>query len=155
MAEPGPSGPRVLLVDDDLGNLAVLRAALESEGIRVVGEATDGEAGVALAKDLRPDVALIDLLMPVMDGLQATRQIRGADLPTEVIILTFYDELLTEPANAAGAYAYLVKGCSVALMREVILKAWGRAAERRAELRGRSGSMRLSLPHGAHPSIAH
>jgi CheY-like chemotaxis protein len=130
MAELGPRVPRVLLVDDDAANLALLREVLESEGIDVVGEAMDGESGVELTKALRPDVALIDLLMPVMDGLQATREIRQADLPTEVIILTFYDDLLSEPAHEAGAFAYLVKGCSVAPMREVIFQAWHRTLER-------------------------
>ncbi len=68
--------------------------------------------------------------MPVLDGLGATRQIRAAGLPTEVVILTFYDDLLSQPAHQAGAFAYLVKGCSVALMRQVIEEAWRRAAER-------------------------
>jgi CheY-like chemotaxis protein len=130
MFEPGPKGPRVVLVDDDEANLALLREVLTSEGVEVVGVATDGEAGLHLVRELRPDVAMVDLLMPVMDGLQATRAIRAEGLPTEVVILTFYDELLSEPANEAGAYAYLVKGCSVALMLEVIRRAWRRAGER-------------------------
>jgi CheY-like chemotaxis protein len=140
MTEPGARGPRVLLVDDDRANLAVLREVLESEGVEVVGEATDGEAALRLALELRPDVALIDLLMPVMDGLQATRRIREAELPTEVVILTFYDELLSEPADQAGAFAYLVKGCSVALMHQVIRQAWGRAIERQEDSRAQGGA---------------
>jgi CheY-like chemotaxis protein len=140
MAEAGPTRPRVVVVDDDAQNLVLLREVLESEGICVVGEARDGGAGVELVKRLRPDVALVDLLMPVMDGLEATRQIRLADLPTEVVILTFYDELLSEPANEAGAFAYLVKGCSVALMRDVIFQAWRRGAERSRATRDRDPS---------------
>ncbi len=147
MAEARPRGPRVLLVDDDAENLVLLSEVLASEGLDVVGSARDGEAGVRLAKRLQPDVALIDLLMPAMDGLQVTREIRQAELPTEVVILTFYDELLTAPAHEVGAFAYLVKGCSVALMREVIMQAWHRGAERRRQTRGGSGS--TTGPRGA------
>jgi CheY-like chemotaxis protein len=130
MFESGPRGPRVILVDDDEANLLLLREVLVSEGVTVLGTATDGEAGVRLAREVRPDAVLMDLLMPVMDGLQATRAIRAEGLPTEVVILTFYDELLSEPAAEAGAFAYLVKGCSVALMLDVIGQARRRARER-------------------------
>jgi CheY-like chemotaxis protein len=126
----GPRGPRVILVDDDERNLVLLSEVLSSEGVTVLGTATDGQAGVRLARELKPDVALVDLLMPVMDGMQAARVIRAEGLPTEVVILTFYDELLSEPAQEAGAFAYLVKGCSVALMLQVIGQAWRRAGER-------------------------
>ena len=116
----------MLLVDDDAGNLALLRETLESEGLVVVGEATDGPAGVELAGILRPDVVLMDLRMPGMDGFEATRLIRAQYPGTQVVILTSYEELLTESAESVGAFVYLVKGCSAALMRDVIIKAWRR-----------------------------
>ncbi len=128
MAEHGPAeGPRVLLVDDDAGAVALLREALEAEGLVVVGDATDGASGVELAGILRAHVVLMDLRMPGMDGFEATRLIRARYPETQVIILTAYEELLTESAEAVGAFAYLVKGCPAALMRDMIIKAWRRA----------------------------
>jgi len=125
LAEPGAAeGPRVFLVDDDAGNVALLRETLEAEGLVVVGEATDGSSGVELAGILRPDVVLMDLRMPGMDGFEATRLIRAQYPGTQVVILTAYEELLTDPAESVGAFAYLVKGCSAALMRDVITQAW-------------------------------
>ena len=141
MEEAGPRGPKVLLVDDDLDNLAALREALEAEGIRVVGQASEGASGIELAARLAPDVVLMDLQMPGIDGFEATRAIRAARPDTKIVILTAYEELLTESAESAGAFAYLVKGCSPKLMRTVIVQAWRRGVEeRRAELAGRGGS---------------
>jgi CheY-like chemotaxis protein len=119
------SGPRVLLVEDDQANRRRIREILEGEGIPVVGEASDGALGVRLARDIRPDVVLMDLRMPVMGGLEATREIKQALPLTQVIVLTSYDGPLPErSAEQAGAYAYLVKGCAGSLMRDVIQQAW-------------------------------
>ena len=119
----------MLLVDDDAGNLALLRETLEAEGLVVVGEATDGSSGVELAGILRPHVVLMDLRMPGMDGFEATRLIRAQYPGTQVVILTAYEELLTDSAESVGAFAYLVKGCSAALMRDVITQAWRRSRQ--------------------------
>jgi CheY-like chemotaxis protein len=131
MVGAGRDRPRVLLVDDDEDNLATLSEALELEGIEVVGTATSGEAGVALVADLRPDVVLMDLRMPGMDGFAATAAVRAAHRDTQVVILTAYEELLTNSAEDVGAFAYLVKGCSPELMRQMIEQAWRRAVELR------------------------
>src|SRR5947208_14899922 len=72
----GTTCPRVLLVEDDQGNRRRIRDLLLSEGIEVVGEASNGAAGVQLAGEARPDVVLMDLRMPVMGGLEATREIK-------------------------------------------------------------------------------
>ena len=125
----GRERPHVVLVDDDEANLSTLTEALELEGIEVVGTATDGVGGIALVDDRRPDVVLMDLRMPGMDGFAATAAIRQAHRDTQVVILTAYEELLTDSAEDVGAFAYLVKGCSPELMRQVGEQAWRRAIE--------------------------
>jgi DNA-binding NarL/FixJ family response regulator len=104
---------RVLLVDDQSLLRAGIRALLETEaGITVVGEADDGEAGVRLATQLVPDVVLMDIRMPGVDGLEATRMIAAEPAldPVHVVILTTFDldEYVFE-AIRLGAAGFLVK----------------------------------------------
>jgi CheY-like chemotaxis protein len=121
----GGPAPRVLLVDDDLETSALLRSLLEGEGIEVLGSASDGRQVVESAARLRPDVVLMDLRMPGMDGFEATSLLKARFPWIQVIFLTFYDELLPDRSpQEVGAFAYLVKGCSVKLMRDVIHQAW-------------------------------
>jgi DNA-binding NarL/FixJ family response regulator len=104
---------RVLLADDHRILREGLRRALEGQGIDVVGEAGDGDEAVELADALRPDVVLMDVTMPVLDGVEATRRIRH-DLPdVRVVMLTMHaDEVTMARAIRAGADGYLVKDCT-------------------------------------------
>jgi two-component system, NarL family, response regulator LiaR len=105
-------GPiRVLLVDDHAVVREGLRAYLElQDGIEVAGEAADGAEGVAAAERLRPDVVLMDLVMPRLDGVGAMRELRRRLPAARVIVLTSFaeDERLL-PAIQAGAAGYLLK----------------------------------------------
>jgi len=102
---------RVVLVEDHALTRVGLRTAIDgAAGMLVAAEADDGIAGLALIERERPDVAVIDIGLPGMDGIDLTRRIRELKLPTRVVILTMHD-LETEilAALAAGADAYCVK----------------------------------------------
>ena len=101
----------VLLVDDEELVRFGLRTVLESVGgFEVVGEAGDGAAGVRAARELHPDVVLIDIRMPVMDGLTATREILALPKPPQVAVLTtFHVDEYVYAALAAGAAGFLLK----------------------------------------------
>jgi DNA-binding NarL/FixJ family response regulator len=102
---------QVLLVDDEELVRFGLRTVLESAGdFEVVGEAGDGAAGVRAAEELRPDVVLIDIRMPVLDGLAATRKILALPQPPQVAVLTtFHVDEYVYAALAAGAAGFLLK----------------------------------------------
>ena len=117
--------PRVLVVDDDAAVREALVDLLVDEGMDVVGAATHGAQAITMAADLAPDIVMMDLRMPGIDGIQATRAIKEEDPSVQVVILSAYDDAaLTKGADEAGAYAYLVKGCSAALVRDVVTQAW-------------------------------
>ena len=113
---------RVLIADDQTLMREGLQTLLElSPGIRVVGQAGDGEEAVALARELRPDVVVMDVRMPVMDGVEATRHIRRELPDTQVIILsTFDDDEYIFEGLAAGARGYLLKDVSSKELAEAI-----------------------------------
>jgi DNA-binding NarL/FixJ family response regulator len=102
---------RVLLVDDEELVRFGLRTVLEASGdFEVVGEAANGLAGVHAAEELRPDVVLMDIRMPVMDGLKATREILAKPNPPQVAVLTtFHADEYVYAALAAGAAGFLLK----------------------------------------------
>jgi DNA-binding NarL/FixJ family response regulator len=109
---------RVLLVDDHTMLRQGLRRALEGEGLTVVGEAADGVSGVDLALSTRPDVVLMDVSMPVLDGIDATKRLVAADRRMRVVMLTMHiDRDIVDRAFKAGAVGYLTKDSS---MSEVV-----------------------------------
>ncbi|WP_151775591.1 response regulator [Streptomyces abyssomicinicus] len=107
MADP----VKVLLVDDHQVVRRGLRTFLEvQDDIEVVGEAADGEEGVARAEELRPDVVLLDIRMPGSDGIEALRRLRALGNPARVLVVTSFTERRTVvPALRAGAAGYLYK----------------------------------------------
>ena len=104
----------VMLIDDHRVVRQGLRDFLElQEDIEIVGEAANGEDGVQLARELLPDVVLMDLVMPGMDGVETTRRLKAASPSTRVIVLTsFADDNKVFPAIKAGAISYLLKDIS-------------------------------------------
>jgi len=102
---------RLLLVDDDAGFRSTLRGlfAQRSEAL-IVGEAADGEEALRLVTQLRPEIVLMDLVMPRMNGLEATRRLKTQWPDLAAIILTVHDEeVYRSTALAAGAEAFLEK----------------------------------------------
>jgi DNA-binding NarL/FixJ family response regulator len=103
-----------VLVDDHDLFRGGLRDILEDSGVRVVGEAGDGERAVEVVDELRPDVCVMDLNMPGIGGVEATRQIAARAPGTHVLVLTItVDQELIDEALAAGAGGYLLKDAAV------------------------------------------
>jgi two-component system, NarL family, response regulator DegU len=121
---------RLLLADDHTMLREGLRRSMENEGFDVVGEAADGEEAVQLAGELRPDVVLMDVSMPVLDGVEATREIKQRTPDVQVVMLTMHaDQDVVVRAIRAGAVGYLVKDCSMEeVARTVNLAASGETA---------------------------
>jgi len=103
---------RVLIVDDQEPFLSAARMVVDlAEGFDVIGEATTGEEGIELAEQLRPDLILMDVNLPGIDGLEATRQIlsRGDAVPAVVVLSTYGAGEYEPRALAAGAFAFISK----------------------------------------------
>lgn len=121
---------RLLLADDHTMVRQSMRRSMEAEGFTIVGEAGDGEEAVRLAETHKPDVVLMDVSMPVLDGVEATRRVRARSPGTQVVVLTMHaDPDVVRQAVAAGAVGYLTKDCTVEEVIEAVrLAADGDAA---------------------------
>lgn len=115
---------RVVLADDQELIRTGLRMILNAQvGIEVVGEAADGRQAVALARRLRPDVCLFDIRMPILDGIEATRQLAGPDIddPLAVVVITTFDlDEYVHGALKAGARGFLLKDAGPELLVQAI-----------------------------------
>lgn len=115
---------RVLIADDQDIVRAGLRMILDAQpGIEVVGEAADGEQAVAEARRLRPDVCLLDIRMPGLDGIEATRRLAGPGVedPLAVVVITTFDlDEYVHGALKAGARGFLLKDAGPALLAQAV-----------------------------------
>jgi AmiR/NasT family two-component response regulator len=100
---------RVLIAEDEALIRLDLKEMLEEEGYSVVAEVGDGQQAVDQAQALRPDLVILDIQMPVLDGLSAAEQIAGARVAPVIVLTAFSQRELVERARDAGAMAYLVK----------------------------------------------
>lgn len=113
---------KVLLVDDhELVRIGIKRLLQDVNGIKVIGEASNGEEGIRIAKELIPDVVLMDVQMPGIGGLEATRKMIRNNVDIKVLALTVFDD---EPYPSrllqAGAVGYITKGCDAEEMIRAI-----------------------------------
>ncbi|KAB1657815.1 response regulator [Pseudoclavibacter chungangensis] len=110
MTEEASQAPRRVVVaeDESLIRLDIVEI-LRDNGFDVVGEAGDGETAVALAKELRPDLVIMDVKMPQLDGISAAQQLSDGNIAPVVLLTAFSQKELVERATEAGALAYVVK----------------------------------------------
>ncbi|MET1075747.1 MAG: response regulator [Umezawaea sp.] len=108
-AEAHPAPRRVLVAEDEALIRLDLVEMLREEGYEVAGEAADGDEAIKLATELRPDLVILDVKMPKVDGIEAASVIAGNRISAVVILTAFSQRELVERARDAGAMAYLVK----------------------------------------------
>ncbi len=115
------AGIRLMLADDHRMLREGLRRSMAEQGFDMVGEARDGAEAVELARVLQPDVILMDVTMPELDGVEATRRIRSSLPGVKVVMLTMHaDQDVLASAIRAGASGYLVKDCSTEEIAEAV-----------------------------------
>jgi len=143
---------RVLLVDDHQLLRQAVRRALEDAGMDVVAEAGDGSEAVKVVADLRPDVVVMDVSMPVLDGVEATRRIHTAQPELPIVVLTMHgEESQRREAIAAGATGFLTKDVSMQDVVRTVHEAAGGEMDLSAELASTILS-ELRLPAPPHSS---
>ncbi|HYM91443.1 MAG TPA: response regulator [bacterium] len=157
MADRGDG--RVLLVDDEALIRMGMRVMLQDLGYEVVGEAADGQEAIEQVDALDPDVVIMDIKMPGMDGLEATRRIMAAH-PVPIIVLTAYNQRsLVEEAADAGVLAYLMKPVRESDIAPAIEVARARFADLRwlrrtpGDTPGARAAIRPPQDEGANPRV--
>lgn len=128
MIDPEPR--RVVIAEDEALIRLDLKELLQEAGYAVVGEAGDGESAVRLAEELRPDLVVLDVQMPVLDGISAAERITEGRLAPVLMLTAFSQRELVERARDAGAMAYLVKPFGASDLVPAIEMAVTRYAER-------------------------
>ena len=128
----GSAPVRVVIAEDEAIIRLDLKETLEEEGYEVVGETGRGDEAVSLVRDLQPDLAILDIKMPGMDGIAAAREIATARKAAVLILTAFSQRDLVEQARDAGAIGYLVKPFQKTDLVPAIEIAIGRFAEMRA-----------------------
>ena len=126
---PESPAPRVVIAEDEVLIRMDLAEMLSEEGYDVVGQAGDGATAIELAQELRPDLVILDIKMPVLDGIAAAERIAGDRIAPVVILTAFSQRDLVERARDAGAMAYLVKPFSQSDLVPAIEMARSRFAE--------------------------
>ena len=112
---------RIVVADDHTMVREGLARAMENAGFQVVAQAGDGEEAVAVAKEFRPDIVLMDLSLPVLSGMAATERIRDELPGTSVLVLSMLsDQIAVSSAFNAGANGYLVKDCTTAELVDAV-----------------------------------
>jgi response regulator NasT len=126
---PGTSPRRVVIAEDEVLIRMDLAEMLSEEGYQVVGQAGDGAKAIELTEELRPDLVILDVKMPVLDGIAAAERIANQRIAPVVILTAFSQRDLVERARDAGAMAYLVKPFSKTDLVPAIEMAVSRFAE--------------------------
>lgn len=137
-------GRRIIVADDEPQVLSTISQLLESAGHSVVGRASTGEEAIWLSQTLDPDVVFLDVKMPGIDGLEATRRIMSS-CPVPIVMCTAYcdDELMSQAAGV-GVYAYVVKPCRLADLLPAMNVAVSRFEESKL-LRGEVAALKETL----------
>ncbi|CAN7229583.1 response regulator [Knoellia sp. LjRoot47] len=146
---------RVLIVDDQhLVRSGFTMMLSVEDDIEVVGDVANGELAVAAARELRPDVILMDVQMPVMDGIEATRIVVGADLGRVVILTTFDRDDYLFDALRAGASGFLLKNAEPEQLVDAVRSVAGGHALLAPEVTTRVIAAMVTSPGGAAPGVA-
>jgi len=122
---------RIVIADDEPIILLDLRQMLEELGMSVVGEASDGAQAVEKARTLKPDLAILDVKMPTMDGIEAARILHEERLAPVILLTAYSDRELIQRAKQAGVYGYIVKPFKQADLTPAIEVALARYQEAR------------------------